>query len=268
MGRDAGPNFHTWAVWGSRKAGVTIRQEDLESAVSNATITAGVVGSVVGAIAGFAIGRRFDYKRDLRTPTLGAFVGTLAGGSTGRQIAIWSRAKAAKLILEGNRIVLRDIGEQSAAFLQLLEMGATSDARERFFLGLRGGATEHQGQERLATAFRSYLEAFDSKDLQAKRSAMIQGNCEIVFHEHLRLEPYIRDAMPFIIRRCATERMMTFDIGDRSLAVGEDLPGTASPTAARDWTKIEDRMRYIFALFREFHDAPEVFGEPFKSGQR
>jgi len=27
-GTDAGANFHTWAVWGSRKAGVTIRQED------------------------------------------------------------------------------------------------------------------------------------------------------------------------------------------------------------------------------------------------
>ena len=23
--REGGPNFHTWAVWGSRKAGVTIR---------------------------------------------------------------------------------------------------------------------------------------------------------------------------------------------------------------------------------------------------
>ena len=29
-GHDAGANFHTWAVWGSKKAGVTIREEDLD----------------------------------------------------------------------------------------------------------------------------------------------------------------------------------------------------------------------------------------------
>jgi hypothetical protein len=37
LGREGGPNFHSWAVWGSRKAGVTIRQEDLDSAINNAT---------------------------------------------------------------------------------------------------------------------------------------------------------------------------------------------------------------------------------------
>ena len=48
LGRVGGPNFHSWAVWGSRKAGVTIRQEDLDSAIGNATVTAGVVGSLIG----------------------------------------------------------------------------------------------------------------------------------------------------------------------------------------------------------------------------
>src|SRR6187551_1026477 len=51
-GADAGANFHTWAVWGSRKAGVTIRQEDLDSAIHNATKTAGIVGTVIGTAAG------------------------------------------------------------------------------------------------------------------------------------------------------------------------------------------------------------------------
>ena len=50
LGREGGPNFHSWAVWGSRKAGVTIRQEDLDSAISNATVTAGIVGCVVGGV--------------------------------------------------------------------------------------------------------------------------------------------------------------------------------------------------------------------------
>jgi hypothetical protein len=91
---------------------------------------------------------------------------------------------------------------------------------------------------------------------------MIAGNCEIVYQEHIRLEPYIRGAMPFIVRRCATQRLMTYEIGERVLTVGEDLPGIPTATAARNWAKIEEDMRYIFALFRKFHNAPEVFSTP------
>jgi hypothetical protein len=107
----------------------------------------------------------------------------------------------------------------------LLESGASRESRRVFFAGLRQGPSEDQGQDRLATAFRSYLEAFDSTDLLVKREAMIVGNCEIVYHEHIRLEPYIRGAMPFIIRRCATERLMAYEIGDKVLRAGEDIPG-------------------------------------------
>ena len=92
---------------------------------------------------------------------------------------------------------------------------------------------------------------------------MIAGNCEIVYHEHIRLEPYIRGAMPVIVRRCAKQRLMTYEIGERDLTVGEDLPGIPTSTAARNWAKIEERMRYVFALFRKFHTAPEVFSTPY-----
>jgi hypothetical protein len=263
LGREGGPNFHTWAVWGSRKAGETIRQEDLDSAIGNATITAGVVGCAIGAATGVIAGRWLHWSPDYFTAAIGAAIGTLTGGWTGRQIAIWSRAKAAKLILLGNQIVLQDIGEQSARFLMLLENGATSEGREAFFAAMRPGPTESHGQDRLATAFHSYLAAFDSNDLDAKRAAMIAGSCEIVYHEHIRLEPYIRGAMPFIIRRCVTQRLMTYEIGARVLTVGEDVPGSPTPTAAKNWAKIEERMRYVFALFRKFHNAPEVFSMPF-----
>lgn len=263
LGREGGPNFHSWAVWGSRKAGVTIRQEDLDSAIYDATVTAGVVGSTVGAAAGIFVRTWLSWIPDYLATALGAGIGTLTGGWTGKRLAIWSRAKAARLVLEGNRIVIQDIGEQSARFLELLEHGATAEGRVQFFAGLRPGPTERHGQDRLATAFRSYLAAFDSNDLEAKRAAMIAGNCEIVYHEHIRLEPYIRGAMPLIIRRCATQRLMTYEIGDTVLTVGENLPGVPEPTAAANWANIEDRMRYVFALFRKFHDAPAVFSAPY-----
>jgi hypothetical protein len=91
-------------------------------------------------------------------------IGTLTGGWAGRQIAVWSRGKAARLILQGNQIVLQDIGEQTARFLQLLKNGATSEGREAFFAGLRPGSTERHGQDLLATAFRFCLAAFDASD--------------------------------------------------------------------------------------------------------
>ena len=262
LGREGGPNFHSWAVWGSRKAGITIRQEDLDSAIRNATVTAGVAGGAIGALTGVLAGRLLHLAPDFFTAAMGAGIGALAGAWTGRKIAIWSRGKAAKLILRGNQIVIRDIGEQSARFQELLESGASSASREAFFAGLRVGATEQHGQDRLANAFRSYLVAFDSNDLETKRTAMIAGNCEIVYHEHNRLEPYIRGAMPFIVRRCTTRRLMTYEIGDRVLRVSENVPGSSEPTAAKNWTNIEERMRYVFALFRTFHSAPEVLSMP------
>ena len=163
--------------------------------------------------------------------------------------------------------MIRDIGEQSARFQELLESGASSASREAFFAGLRVGATEQHGQDRLANAFRSYLVAFDSNDLETKRTAMIAGNCEIVYHEHIRLEPYIRGAMPFIVRRCTTRRLMTYEIGDRVLRVSENVPGSSEPTAAKNWTNIEERMRYVFALFRKFHNTPEIFATPYSQAE-
>jgi len=267
IGRDAGPNFHSWAVWGSRKAGVTIRQEDLDNAVRDASITAGVIGTIVGIATGLFV--QHVWLPSLPAP-FAALLGTALGVSTGvwagRHLAIWSRAKAANLVLHGNRIVMQDIGAQSARFLELIEKGVPSgESRSAFFAGLRPGPTEppRHGQDRLATAFSSYLAAFESSDLEAKCDAMIAGNCEIVYHEHIRLEPYIRRAMPLIIRRCATQRLMTYEIGETVLAVGQDLQGVPTPTAAANWTKIEERMRYVFALFRKFHNSPEVFSKPY-----
>ena len=53
LGPEAGANFHNWAVWGSRKAGVTIRQEDKDQASRDAAVVAGVVGALVGAGVGW-----------------------------------------------------------------------------------------------------------------------------------------------------------------------------------------------------------------------
>lgn len=257
-----GPNFHTWAVWGSRKAGATIRQEDLDTAIRDATHVAGIVGGAVGAATGVLARDWIGAGPPALGAAVGGAAGTLCGGMAGRAIAVWSRGAASRLVLEGNRTVLEDIGAQTARFIETFA-GPRGGDLEGFLAGLRPGPTESGGQGRLAAAFRHYHAAREAGDPAARRQAMVAANQQIVYHEHVRLEPYIRGAMPFIVRRCATQRLMTFEVGPRVLTVGEDVPGGNRGTAARDWADIQDRMRYVFALFDEFHDDPVVFSPPF-----
>lgn len=88
MGRNGGPNFHSWAVWGSRRAGVTIRQEDLDDAIANATKAGGFVGGAVGAGAGLLVRRWLPRMPNSVATGLGAAIGALSGGWTASRIAI------------------------------------------------------------------------------------------------------------------------------------------------------------------------------------
>ena len=114
-GTEAGANFHTWAVWGSRKAGVTIRQEDLGQAIRNATIVSGIVGFIVGLAVSWVSISFWLTNLHWSIIALSALFGMFCGSAVGRQIAIYSRREAARLILTGNRIVLEDIGRQRRA---------------------------------------------------------------------------------------------------------------------------------------------------------
>lgn len=296
-GADSGANFHTWAVWGSRKAGVTIRQEDLGEALRNATVVSGIVGLFVG-IAVSVVSIKFwltglPWWIVIPAGVIAMFCGAL----TGRWIAKYSRREAARLILEGNRIVLEDIGKQTARFVALFHDLPEEDpkALESFLSELRPGETAAGGQDLLREAFRQYYVARYSKDLKRKHEANYFANCLAVLHEHIRLEPYIKKSMPFIIRKCATKRLMQFDIGPVKLKVSEDVPAIkglpfpdslqklssrellnflggpngwgddATKSSARDWTNIRDRMKYIVRLFRAMHLDPSVFSEPYTS---
>ena len=83
VGPVAGANFHSWAVWGSRKAGVTIRQEDKDQASRDATIVAGIVGAVVGVAVGAGFANAIGWSMTVAVAiwtVIGVFVG--GGGST------------------------------------------------------------------------------------------------------------------------------------------------------------------------------------------
>ena len=296
IGPEVGANFHSWAVWGSRKAGVTIRQEDLESALRNATVVAAIGGFFIGI--GCATGILF---LNLTPPLSAAFVllggllGFGAGAWTGRAIARYSRSKASQLILQGNRTVLEDIGGQTTRFVA--SFAANEPTPEQLDLGiadLQSGPTEAGRQELLKRAFRAYARASDRDlPLEERRQACYFGNCLAVYHEHIRLQPYISGSMPWIIRRCVTERMMQYEIGDLRLSVAEEFsrkeeavdvpaagevrqflealgwkPSSQGSVSASDWTRLRQRMRYVVELFRRYHLDATVRSEPLSTPAR
>jgi hypothetical protein len=305
-GADAGANFHSWAVWGSKKAGVTVRQEDLEGALRNAGRVAGVVGSMVGVACALLLTRAVlpgaSGAAWASLGLLGAALGAACGALAGRAIARWSRAEASRLVLAGNRLVLDDIGRQTARFYATFQdrLPITADALAGFLDGLAPGPPERGGQDLLRSAFTQYARAANAKDPREKQQAAYYANCLAILNEHVKLQPYIRKSMPFIVRRCVTQRMLKFEIGPLSLSVSEDVPplqGIACPptlgepldpdlrefldgprgwdrraetladSGARDWTRIEDRMAYIVNLFRCFHLDGSTLVPPYDDAQ-
>ena len=298
LGDEAGANFHSWAVWGSRKAGVTIRQEDLDEARRDGTVVGGIVGCLVG------IGLGWSLRTWLGWPIVPgmALFGAFCGAATGRYIIIRSRRLSSRLILQGNRKVLEDIGRQSARFIARFHSQQTSDpaALADFLKELRQGETSTGGQELLRRAFAQYYIAKYGSSVKERQEAAYLANCLAVLHEHIRLEPYIKGSMPWIVRRCVTKRLLQFDIGPVRLAVAKSVPsldGIPFPESlrslsnrelvefltgpdgwdvrdpdrsghgAQDWTKIRERMRYIVNLFRALHLDASVWKAPYDPDQ-
>ena len=210
LGADAGANFHSWAVWGSRKAGATIRQEDLERARRDGTAAGGVVGALVGLVrAGVGSARR------VAAAILVVTGGVCGAALAGRAIIHRSRRVSARLVLEGNRTVLADIGTLTAQFVAGFRdrQGPDPDALADFLAGVRPGPAAAGGQDLLRRAFALYFAARFAPAARGTQEATYLANCLAVYHEHVRLEPYIRGAMPWIVRRCVTRRLLQFDVG-------------------------------------------------------
>ena len=290
VGRDGGANFHTWAVWGSRKAGVTIREEGLERALREVTILALCTGLLIGFLLGVLLCVWLPWWVVPALSALGAGV----GAGTGRYWLVRGRRRAAELILEGNRTVLQDVGSQTARFVTWFRESGGSDPGllPAFLEGCRPGKTEDGGQDLLRRAFAQYHRAALVDDPRQKQQAVYLANCLAILHEHIRLQPYIAGSLPWIVRRCVTLRLMRYDVGPLRLAVGDDVPrleGCEYPPSleavtcpelsalgvgdnlagsrASDWTDLVQRMRYVINLFRALHLHPDVAAAPYTAKQ-
>ncbi len=292
-GADAGANFHTWAVWGSRKAGATIRCDDtarVRRGVQRIATVAGVASSLLALRARGRAGH------------LGSALLTTAFLSVPKAIFDARLRTTARHVLAGNRTVLEDIGLPTARFVALFQHAERPDDAklEQFLATLRPGAAPQQGQELLRRAFTYYYRARWATTPEEKHQLMLAGNYAAILHEHLRLDPYIDAAIPLLWRRWTTRKLLSYSIGSEALRVGADLaaqpdgqfprslhqitladlqeflhgpvgwdqtPESLHGSAAQDWTELDDRMNYIVDLFRANHLHDAVFAAPFTPEQ-
>jgi hypothetical protein len=291
-GPDSGANFHTWAVWGSKKAGETIRQEDTRRLRQVTMVASGAAG--LGLL---ALGA-------LKKPSTNSIVWLLGAAATlGAPIVLWRTInRTSREILAGNRTVLEDIGKVTAGFVSVFHDCPQFDIEkiDCFVETLRPGKTESDGQALLARAFLHYYQASFERDIDRKHEQMFLANCYAILHEHIRLEPYIRAAIPLPFRRLITAYMLRFYIGANAFHVRDDVPAERNgifpetlreldnaeliaflhgmegwdrtPNAlessgATDWSDVKDRMNFIVDLFRSRHLSPSVFARPFTKKQ-
>lgn len=292
-GENSGANFHTWAVWGSKKAGETIRQEDTRRVRRATKLLSGGCGAGLTA-AGF-----------LTTSAINPIAWIAAGSVVAISPVFFLRRilkRTSREILAGNRTVLDDIGKVTASFVSAFHdrQHFESDQIEQFIESLRPGKTELGGQSLLGRAFLYYYQASYETDLDRKHEQMFLANCYAILHEHIRLEPYIRAAIPPLFRRSITARVLRFYLGGESLEVHDDVPAaqtqvfpetlreldnaeliaflqgmeawdrtpnTVEASGATDWSDLRDRMNFIVDLFRTRHLSPAVFARPFTEEQ-
>jgi hypothetical protein len=253
-----GPNFHTWAVWGSSKAGETIRGEGNERAERELPVLAGVVGLLIGLAAG--------------SPILAVAV-ALIGAVAVRVLIHLGARRAAGQVLAGNRLVLADIGRVTARYLALFRFDRYHD--ERKLNAFLRSLPDHQ--HLLRSAFACYHRARFTRDSHEQARLMWEGNCLAVLHEHHKLQPCIAGATPWGLRRYVTARLLKYRVGGLNLSVSTPLSvdprftttepailehlATGPTVRATNWADLPDRMRYVFALFAAYHAHPEVVGE-------
>jgi hypothetical protein len=294
LGPDSGANFHTWAVWGSKKAGRTIRREDIPVLPVAVTAAGGAVGAGAGAVAAVGSNRR-------ARPALVAGAAA-AGALAARKQVHRGLDTAAEQILGGNITVLDDIGRVTARFLDAFPPGdpPPREAVEELVAALRPGAPSTDGQDLLRLAFTDYALAWREREERPRMQYMLLANLNAILHEHERLEPYIDAAVPSALRRVVTARMLDFRVGSEDLSVHADVPrvdgrryahgltqidnpelflflngpagwdrtrDTLTGSGAGDWTQLRDRMNYICDLFRSRQFDPGLFAAPYKDAQ-
>ena len=177
-------NWCTFATWASKQAGQTIRQEDLIRAFEERFYLSDEISAAVEGIAGHL--RRIGAKLHAEVPRQAILRAINPAAAF---------ARASDAVARGNRKVFEEIGREFARFLDFFGQQTHLDPEKtgRFCAGLRAGEPP-EGQRLLSQAFRSYCEA-RFQNGQEKAELMLLANISAGFHEQIRLQPEIAEAL-------------------------------------------------------------------------
>jgi hypothetical protein len=178
-------NWCTFATWASKQAGQTIRQEDLIRSFEERFYLSPEISAALEAIVGKL--KTLSARLQARIPRE-AILRVLNPAA--------AFARAADAVARGNKKVFEEIGREFARFLQTFHDDANFDAEktERFCAALRPGEPP-DGQRLLGEAFKTYCEARFLSDRKQKAELMLLANLCAGYHEQIRLQPEILEAL-------------------------------------------------------------------------
>jgi hypothetical protein len=177
-------NWCTFATWASKQAGQTIRQEDLIRAFEERFYVSDEISAALETIASTL--RRIGARLQSEVPRQAMLRAIHPDAAF---------ARAGDAVARGNKKVFEEIGREFGRFLEFFgeQSGFDPEKTARFCAGLRAGEPP-EGQRLLSQAFTSYCEARFQTG-QEKAEQMLLANISAGFHEQIRLQPEIAEAL-------------------------------------------------------------------------
>ncbi len=182
--RTSAANWCTFATWASKQAGETIRHEDLRRHLEARLKIEPEVEQALSAIATLL----------QQAGALNAFE-QIKHSVLFKAVEIAS-LKASDAVSRGNKKVFEEIAREFARFMEKCfdDTNFTQEHIESFCKDLRPG-NPPDGQEYLSKAFTNYYRAFFETDAKKQAEWCLLANLQIGFHEQVRLQPEIAEAL-------------------------------------------------------------------------
>lgn len=255
-------NWCTIAAWASRRAGQTIRGEDVRG-----------------------------------QSLLVRLLSHLPGGTAVVRLI----GRIADEVAEGNREVFAEVAPPFAAFVSEFARDRTPCAERfaafaaRFRSGAVSATPGHAGQDELRRAFTLYYAAKFERCPKRKAEQIHEANLYVALQEQTRLQRRIAASMPLGLAPLITRALLSIELGGiTEYSLGTDLPERAPAeglrriedpelrafilrfdrdidsmrgTAAQRWDVLDERMRFIVDLFRLHGSDTSLFEEPLTASE-
>jgi hypothetical protein len=256
-GECSGANFHTWAVWGSKKAGQTIREEEL----SRVPRTSSALGM-----------RRFVDQAAAHIFAGNVTVIADIGRQTARFVSAFADPRDRQpALLEDFLSGLRP-GPVKQGGQDLLR-----GAYRHYFDAARATDADHRDELMLCANLLAILH--EHQRLDPYIDASVPRPLRLVVTKHLLSFTVGSQAMrvsedvpapgpspfPETLRTIEDPELECLLCGPQGW---DRTPDSLAGSAARDWTELSDRMNFIVDLFRSRQTDPDLFTSPYTDDQR